>query len=127
MRSLLSNRLKFRPIVTILALSLAGCGAGKGRLLEESFEQLYTVEPNVNITVQNGDGAVLVYGSNVNEMRVQAVKRAYQRARLKQIAIDVSNEARLRFNHHEISSKIQMGSVRSLGHGRLHRHCSGNR
>ena len=90
MQSLLSKRLKFRPIVTILALSLAGCGSGNGRLLEESFEQVYTVEPNANITIQNGDGAVLVYGSNVNEMRVQAVKRAYQRARLKQIAIDVS-------------------------------------
>lgn len=90
MRSLLSNRLKFRPIVTILALSLAGCGSGNDRLLEESFEQLYTVEPNANITIQNGDGAVLVYGSNVNEMRVHAVKRAYQRARLQQIAIDVS-------------------------------------
>ena len=90
MQSLLSNRLKFRPIVTILALSLAGCGSGNDRLLEESFEQLYTVEPNANITIQNGDGAILVYGSNVNEMRVQAVKRAYQRARLKQIAIDVS-------------------------------------
>jgi hypothetical protein len=89
-QSLLSNRLKFRPIVTILALSLAGCGSGNGRLLEESFEQLYTVEPNANITIQNGDGAVLVYGSNVNEMRVQGVKRAYQRARLKQIGIDVS-------------------------------------
>ena len=90
MQSLLSNRLKFRLIVTILALSLAGCGSGNDHLLEESFEELYTVEPNANITIQNGDGAVSVYGSNVNEMRVHAVKRAYQRARLKQIAIDVS-------------------------------------
>jgi hypothetical protein len=73
-----------------LALSLAGCGSGNDRLAEESFEQVYTVEPNANITIQNGDGAIFVYGSNVNEMRVHAVKRAYQRARLKQIAIDVS-------------------------------------
>ena len=91
MRSLLSNRLKFRLIVTILALSLAGC-SGNGRLLEESFEQLYPVEPNANITIQNGDGAISVYGSNVNEIRVYAVKRAYRRARLKQIAIDVSTK-----------------------------------
>ena len=90
MQSLLRNRLKFRLIVTILALSLAGCGSGNDHLLEESFEELYTVEPNANITIQNSDGAVSVYGSNVNEMRVHAVKRAYQRARLKQIAIDVS-------------------------------------
>ena len=92
MQSLLSNRLKFRLIVTILALSLAGCGSANDRLLEESFEQLYAVEPNANITIQNCDGAVSVYGSNVNEMRVHAVKRAYQRARLNQIAIDVSTK-----------------------------------
>jgi len=89
-RSLFSNRLKFRPIVATLALSLAGCGSGNDRLLEESFEQLYAVEPNANITIQNGDGAILVYGSNANQMRVHAVKRAYQHARLKQIVIDVS-------------------------------------
>ena len=92
MRSLPRNRLKFRPIVTTLALSLAGCGSGNDRLLEESFEQLYAIEPNANITIQNGDGTVMVYGSNTNEMRVRAVKRAYQRSRLKQIAIDVSTK-----------------------------------
>ena len=93
MQSLLSYRLKFRLIAIILALSFAGCGSGNDRLLEESFEQLYAVEPNANITIQNGDGAVSVYGSNVNEMRVHAVKRAYRRARLKQIAIDVSTKS----------------------------------
>ena len=90
MRSPPSNRLKFRPIVIIFALSLAGCGSESDRVLEETFERIYTVEPNASITIQNGDGAVFVYGSNVNEMRVHAVKKAYQRARLKQIAIDVS-------------------------------------
>ena len=92
MQSLLNNRLKFRLIVTLLALSLSGCGSRNNRLLEETFEQLYAVEPNANITIQNGDGAVSVYGSNVNEMRVHAVKRAYRRTRLKQIAIDVSTK-----------------------------------
>jgi hypothetical protein len=73
-------------------LSLAGCGSESDRVLEETVERLYTIDPNANITIQNGDGAVSVYGSNVNEMRVHAVKRAYQRARLKQIAIDVSTK-----------------------------------
>jgi hypothetical protein len=89
-RSLPRKRLNLRLIVVTLLLSLCGCGLENDRLLEESFEQLYTVESNANITIQNGDGAVSVYGSNVNEMQVHAVKRAYQRARLKQIAIDVS-------------------------------------
>ena len=92
MRSLLSKRLKFGPLVVTLLLSLVGCGSENDRVLEETFERLYTVEPNANITVQNGDGAILVYGSNTNEMRVRAVKRACRRARLTQIAIDVSTK-----------------------------------
>jgi hypothetical protein len=79
-------------IVAVLLLSLAGCGSESDRVLEETFEQLYTVEPNANITIQNGDGAVLVYGSNTSEMQVHAVKRAYRRSRLTQIAINVSTK-----------------------------------
>ncbi len=65
-----------------------GCGSAAHRTLEETFEQIYTIEPTVNVTVSNGDGAVFVYGSNTNEMRMQAIKRAYTRERLKQIAVD---------------------------------------
>jgi len=91
-RSLLNKRLKFGPIVVTLLLSLAGCGSESDRVLEETFEHLYTVEPTANITVQNGDGAIFVYGSNTNEMRVRAIKRAYRRSRLTQITIDVSTK-----------------------------------
>jgi hypothetical protein len=71
-------------------LSLAGCSSESDRVLEETFERLYTIQPNTDISIQNGDGAVLVYGSNTNEMRVQATKKAYSRTRLKEIAVDVS-------------------------------------
>src|SRR5207247_9599447 len=39
---------------------------------------------------QNHDGAVLVYGTNANELQVHATKKAYNRMRLKEIEIDVS-------------------------------------
>src|SRR5438477_2842639 len=58
-------------------------------MLEETFEQFYAIPPSAKITIKNGDGAVLVYGSNLNEMRVHAVKKAYSRARLAQIAVSV--------------------------------------
>jgi len=77
-------------LLAALLSALPGCGSGAHRPLEETFEQIYTIEPTANVTVINGDGAVFVYGSNTNEMRVQAVKRAYTRERLKQIAVDVS-------------------------------------
>jgi len=71
-------------------LSLAGCGSESKPLLEETFERLYTVQPNADISIQNHDGAVLVYGGNTNELQVHATKKAYRRMRLKKIAIDVS-------------------------------------
>jgi hypothetical protein len=73
-----------------MLLSLVGCRPESDRVLEEPFEQLYTIQPNTDLSIQNGDGAVLVYGSNINEIRVQATKKAYSRMQLKGMAIDVS-------------------------------------
>ena len=84
------NPQSVRLLLAALLSALAGCGSAAHSPLEETFEQIYTIEPTVNVTVINGDGAVFVYGSNTNEMRVQAVKRAYTRERLKQIAVVVS-------------------------------------
>jgi hypothetical protein len=85
-----ANCRKLCPIVGALLISLGGCDTADNRVIEETFERLYTIESSTDITIQNGDGAVMVYGSNTNEMRVHAVKKAYRRARLTQIAIDVS-------------------------------------
>jgi hypothetical protein len=83
---------KLCAISVALLISLGGCGRANDRLIEETFEHLYTIEPGANITIQNGDGAVLVYGSNVNQMQVHAVKKAYSHARLTQIAINISTK-----------------------------------
>ena len=69
---------------------LNGCGSGNNRVLEEVSEKVYAVEPGADISVNNYDGAVLVYGSNVNEVRIRSLKRAYSHERLDQIAVDVS-------------------------------------
>jgi len=61
-------------------------------VLEEVVEKVYTVEPDANVSIQNRDGAILIYGSDDKQMRVRAVKRAYSRERLNQIAIDVSTK-----------------------------------
>jgi hypothetical protein len=78
-------------LATMLML-LNGCGGAGHRVLEEVCEKVYTVEPDANISIRNQDGAILVYGSNVNEVRVQSLKRAYSQERLNQIAIDVSTK-----------------------------------
>ncbi len=78
------------PTIVALLMLLNACGNGDNRFLEEIVEQVYPVEPDANITIQNRDGAVMVYGSDANELRVQAVKKAYSRNRLSQITIEVS-------------------------------------
>jgi len=75
-RSAAVNRLKLRLILAALLATLASCGPPADRVLEETVEQLYTIEPTANVTIRNRDGAILVYGSNVNQMRVRAIKRA---------------------------------------------------
>jgi hypothetical protein len=86
----LTKRRSFRQLVAVLLLSLPGCGSDSDRVLEETFERLYTIQPTADINIQNRDGAILVYGSDTNEMRVHATKKAYSRIRLKELAIDVS-------------------------------------
>ena len=71
---------------------LNGCGSADHRVLEEVVEKIYTIEPDANISLQNRDGAVLVYGSDNKEMRVRCVKRGYSHERLNRIAIDISTK-----------------------------------
>jgi len=80
---------KLWSILVVLPMLLNGCGAKK-TVLEEIVEQVYTVEPSTDLSVHNHDGAVLVYGSDGNELRVRSTKKAYRRERLNQIAVDVS-------------------------------------
>jgi hypothetical protein len=89
-RSPLTRKRNFRKLIAVLLVSLAGCSSESDPVIEETFERLYTIQPNADITIQNRDGGILVYGSNANEMRVHATKKAYSHMRLKQIAIDVS-------------------------------------
>jgi len=80
------------PILAASLMLLNGCGSADNRVLEEVSEKVYRVEPNANISIHNQDGAILVYGSDLNEVRVQSLKRAYSHERLNQIAIDVSTQ-----------------------------------
>jgi Toastrack DUF4097 len=83
---------KFWPTVAALLMLLNGCGSGDHRVLEEVVEKVYPVEPNGNVSIENRDGAILVYGSEVNEVRVRSLKRAYSQERLNQIAVDISTK-----------------------------------
>ena len=110
MRSPLSKAPGVQRIVVLLLLSLAGCRPESDRVLEETFEQLYTIQPNTDLSIQNGDGAVLVYGSNINEIRVQATKKAYGRHAIERNCDRRFRAANLRFNQRQNSSEAPVGS-----------------
>jgi hypothetical protein len=80
------------PAIAALLTLLSGCGGADNRVLEEVVEQVYPIDPSANISIHNYDGAILVYGSDVNEVRVRSLKKAYSHERLNQIAIDVSTK-----------------------------------
>jgi hypothetical protein len=87
-----ANCQTFSPILGALLILLTGCDNASNQVIEETFERLYTIESTAQVSIQNDDGSVLVYGSNVSEMQVHAVKKAYSHARLRQIGIDVSTK-----------------------------------
>jgi hypothetical protein len=89
-RSAAINQRNLRLILAASLLSLTGCGSATNRTLEETFEQFHAIEPTADVSIKNGDGVVRVYGSHANDMRVQAIKRAYTAERLKQIVVTVS-------------------------------------
>src|SRR6266699_6843696 len=76
-------------IVLAMLMLLNGYGSGHNRVLEETFERVYTIEPSARVTIQNRDGVVSIYGSDTGEMRIEAVKKAYSRERLNQSGIGV--------------------------------------
>src|SRR5947207_12271944 len=71
---------------------LNGCGSADNRVLEEVIEQTYPVSSSANISIHNQGGAILVYGSDANEVRVRSLKKAYSHGRINQIVIDVSTK-----------------------------------
>ena len=90
MRSATFDQRSFRLILVAYSLSLIGCGPANNRVLEETVEQSYKIEPTTSISIKNVDGSIQVYGSPAHEMTLQAIKRSYSAKRLKQIAVDVS-------------------------------------
>lgn len=79
-----------RVTFSLLAgLFISGCGLPK-RVLEQTFDHTYSVEPTTRVRVVNGDGSIRLYGAAATELRVEAIKRAYVQKRLDQIDVKVS-------------------------------------
>jgi hypothetical protein len=73
----------------LAGLFISGCGLPQ-RVLEQTFDRTYSVEPTTRVRIVNGDGSIRLYGAASTKLRVQAIKRAYVQERLDQIDIKVS-------------------------------------
>lgn len=78
-------------IISAIPVLLAGCGFDGGdRTLEDVVEQTYKVDPTVNLSLSNADGSIRIYGADVAEIKLQAIKKAYSAERLGKISVHVS-------------------------------------
>jgi len=79
--------------VAVLALAASsGAQTESGKILHETWEKDYQVDENLALKVHNTDGRIYIYGSDENELKVTAVKRAFTKERLDAIAIHVAVE-----------------------------------
>ena len=65
----------------------------KGDELTEEFHQSYPLSPTGRVSIANINGDVHVSAWDRNEVKVDAVKRAYSSQRLSDVTIDVTNTA----------------------------------
>ena len=65
----------------------------KGDELTEQFHQSYPLTPTGRVSIANINGDVHITAWDRNEVKVDAVKRAYNPQRLSEVTIDVTNTA----------------------------------
>jgi len=70
------------------AISISICCAGD--VLEEIFEQTYSIEPTGKFSVRNDEGAIRIYGAETDKITLLAIKKDYSGDRLRQIRVKVS-------------------------------------
>ena len=79
-----------RVLLLLIAIGANAVSARAQEIIEEVFEQKYAVDPTAKFSLQNDDGSVFIYGADISEMRLQAIKKAYTKDRLSGIKVDVA-------------------------------------
>jgi hypothetical protein len=85
--------IRLRSFVLGAFLLLSFGEARPAAVLEDVIEKTYAVEPTVKFSIRNDEGSIFIYGSDVAEMKMQAIKKAYNRDRLAKISVNVSAQS----------------------------------
>src|ERR1700730_6004661 len=72
-----------------LALSFSAAGFEEG-VVEDVVEKTYPIDPGAALSIRNVDGSIRIYGADITELRIQAIKKAYSAERLSKIATNIS-------------------------------------
>src|SRR5258708_1735514 len=82
--------------LAIFAISLVNSGTAltqKSDELREEFHQTYKLTPNGRVSLENINGAVHITTWDQNEVKVDAIKHAYNQERLSEAKIEVESDA----------------------------------
>lgn len=77
------------PLITSLVLAFV-VTSGAATVLEETIEKAYPMGPEATLSIRNQDGSIWIYGADVKEITIQAIKKAYRQDRLDQIGVNIS-------------------------------------
>lgn len=77
------------PLLALFFFSGATVGASGKKIFHETVEKTYPVQPAAKFRLKNGDGSVWIYGADISEIKVRAVKKSYREDRLAQINVKI--------------------------------------
>jgi len=76
--------------LALSSLFLACASTWAAPALVETIERTYAVGPKVTLSVRNTDGTIYIYGSDQDEIKISARKKAYTKERLDGISVQVN-------------------------------------
>jgi len=79
-----------RVLLLLIPVGVIAFSAPAQEIMEEIVEQKYPLDRTAKFKLQNEDGSVQIYGADISEMRLQAVKKAYTKDRLSRINVEVA-------------------------------------
>src|ERR1700755_2830409 len=81
-------------LLTLAALALTAADSGRAQTtraeLTEEFHQTYPLSATGRVSLSNINGSVRISAWDRNEVKVEAIKRAYTQERLREAEINVS-------------------------------------
>ena len=77
------------PLVAWLVFAGDCLAKSRKEIFQETVEKIYPLQGNARFRLKNGDGSVWIYGANISEMKVRAVKKSYRKDRLAQIDVKI--------------------------------------